>query len=316
MSQLESNKPNIVLDEPVFITGIARSGTSLLYRCLLSHSHFKPELNDNTVKLTVESKVFLQFENIYNSDNAEWYMVRNHDIKNQFLKSVANAKYYQKIGNFPYQILRKHSSSRTLRQIAFKLGLNHIVLRKYFYYAQEARKVLRIIEKTPDHIRQIPEIRATFSNAKIIFLYRHPIDVLSSVRKRKKRTEQSGREVKSWLKISIEDFCGNYESLVKIALNEMQNDGGKQFMLLKYEDLTSHVDENFQKICDFISIPFEEQMIPQSKKTKKNDLAGLSGGEIVTKTKNWEDFLCRRDAQAVETKLSDLMKELNYEKYT
>lgn len=307
-----------VLAPPVFITGIPRSGTTLLYSSMFSHSHFKSELPEDSIGLNAESKVFMRTRNVFHSGNADRYLINNQAIKNDFLDSTVNIRRYQKIGNKPYEMIFRYTSHTALRKMSFKLGLNHIVLRKYFQYAKAARMVKRIVEKTPHHIMRIPEIRATFPNAKCIFLYRHPVDVISSFRKRLKLAKEHVGEPEGldWLKVSIEDFCRKYKDRIRAALCEVQSDQNENFMMLKYEDLVSQPYEAFQKICSFIDEPFEEQMIPEGESAKKAKYSEFLGGRIVAKTKDWGDFLTQDDAKLVEDKLSELMNVLDYGRYT
>lgn len=307
-------------ESPVFILGVPRSGTTLMYTILLEHSAFKSQaINERKISLTTESKAFSYAHVVYSSENADRYLLQNQKIKNQFLDSIKNIKSYQKLGNFFYKsLLKSNNSNAILRKVAYIIGLNHIVLRSYFYHAKIARNVTRIIEKTPDHIDRLPEIKATFPNAKYIFIYRHPIDVLSSYRKRLKISMEGKNKSGglNWLKLSPEDFCKRYQKYIDLAFKEKTNNP-KNFMLIKYENLTANAYETLQEICNFLQEAFEETIIPTNESPGKEDrFSPFLGGKIVQHTKKWENFLNEDDSRLVEDILSKLMKQLNYPRYT
>lgn len=318
MSSEKNTSLTDALDQPVFITGIPRSGTTLLYSILLSHSSFKPELADNPTGRMAESKAFTQIKNFTDSESVDRYLLNNTTIKSQFLDSVSRIRRYQKIGNKPYFILQKLPANAAIRKLIFKLGLNHKLLRSYFYHAKLARGVNRIVEKTPNHIKRLPEIWATFPDAKCIFLYRHPVDVFSSFRKRLKLAQQhpDKSEKSDWLNLTTEEFSRLYESLIRTALHATIHGRGDNLMLLKYEDLTAQPYACLQNICSFINAPFEEQMIPDKESQGTAKYSGHIGGKIVTKTKQWQDTFSRDEAKLLEDKLSEILNTLQYQRYT
>jgi hypothetical protein len=318
LKQLKNTSFSAELDQPVFIMGIPRSGTTLLYSCMLSHPSLRPDLARNSKGFLAESKAFIRPNNVFDSEQADKYLIYNQSVKNKFLASVSKIRFYQTIGNLPYRFLGRRTTNSEYRKMAFKLGLNHVVLQQYFQYAKAARRVNRIVEKTPGHIEKIPEIRATFPNAKCIFLYRHPIDVFSSYRKRLKIAESNTDEKESlaWLRITIKDFIRNYRSRVQIAFHEVNSSNRKNFMMLKYESMTHYPRDTFEEICDFLDEPFEEQIIPRGESQQDSRYSGFLGGEIVNKTKDWEDFIDRKNAQLIEDRLSDIMEKLRYHRYT
>jgi len=213
---------NLMKDEsPVFIVGAARSGTSLLYGILLRHSSFKCQQKSNqSIPRSHESHVFDYPKVAYSSKFALNYILQDKKLHSQFLESIKLIRDYQNfLGNFLYiSCLKKN----IFRKTAYKINLSHLVLRTYFYYAKQSRQVARILEKTPSHIFRLPEMKVTFPKAKYLFIYRHPVEVFSSYKRRFKMSQEE--EFKSaggkWLEVSIEKFCKNYRDSIDIALKE------------------------------------------------------------------------------------------------
>ena len=306
-------------ESPVFIMGVPRSGTTLLYTMLLKHSSFKVSAEKPPkFGIAVESGVFMNPQKIHSSISANHYFLKNKEVFGEFLESIESIKKYQKIGNFLYNRRRLRTRiNPSLKAIIYRLGLNHLVLRSYFYHAKIARKVTRILEKTPRHIEKASEVQITFPKAKIIFIYRHPLDVLSSFRKRLEigKKEKPDSEIPGFWGMSTQDFCKLYQRCIDLAWRENRNNP-ENFRIIKYEELTANPEHTLQKICEFLEEKFEENMIPTGAAPNKAKYSPFLGGKVVQKTKEWGEFLDEDEAQLVESILSKLMQKLNYPQYT
>ena len=308
-------------ESPVFIVGAPRSGTSILYRTLQRHSSFKPQKckDRSGVELT-ESNIFKNPYSTYSgsNSNALAYMLGDEDYYYQFLNMTKPIQNFQRllIGK---EILQKGAPLiKVFRTSLWRVTKNDILIRIFLYYAKQARGMKRILEKTPQHISRLPEIKETFPKAKLLFMPRHPIDVYSSYQRRLKdsiKLSLPQSEIK-WLKLSPQAFWRKYSSYLHLALKEKAaNPSG--FMLIKYEDFTSEPQATLHHILSFLREPYEESSLPEDKieKTSWKADSNLFGG-IKTKTKSWKDFTGESDAKFIEDQLSELMVKLNYPRYT
>jgi hypothetical protein len=243
------------------------------------------------------------------------YILQDKKLHSQFLESIKLIRDYQNfLGNFLYiSCLKKN----IFRKTAYKINLSHLVLRTYFYYAKQSRQVARILEKTPSHIFRLPEMKVTFPKAKYLFIYRHPVEVFSSYKRRFKMSQEE--EFKSaggkWLEVSIEKFCKNYRDSIDIALKEQALNPTK-FLAIKYEDMTANTQLTIQNICIFLEELYEEDMIVERESKTIWKIDPFLGGKVVKQTKKWQDFISETDAQVIEDNLSDVMTRLNYSRYT
>lgn len=212
---------------PVFIVGEARSGTTILYRLLQKHSSFKPlELNLSETKiLSYTNRAFLF---TYSPKDILAYMLNNMEIYQRFVKTI-----------HPIQVLHRYVNFWPNTQLStiytwwWCINFNHILLRVFFYYAQQARGCRRIIEKTPIHLKNVTKLLTTFPHGKLLYIYRHPIDVYTSYKKRDKI------EHAEWTDISPEYFCRKYQAAITRALS-LSDQKKPFFLLICYEKLTKN----------------------------------------------------------------------------
>lgn len=176
------------------------------------------------------------------------------------------------------------------------------------YHAQKARACKRIVEKSPHHYRYISNILSTFPKAKIIYIYRHPMGVFSSYKRREKcDSEFAG--------ITHQRFCIRYRKSVNIVL-ESANRKKESIYLVRYEAFTQTPESEFHKICEFLGEPFEKEAV----KEKNPDLSKWKPdpylfGPITLKTKDWRDYCALDEARYIENGLKLTMQKLNYISY-
>ena len=308
-------------ESPVLIVGAPRSGTSILYRTLQRHLSFKPQKcqDKSEVELT-ESNIFKNPYSTYSgsNSNALAYMLYDQGYYHQFLDMTKSIQNYQRllIGK---EILQKVVPLiKVFRNSLWRVTQNDILIRIFLYYAQQARGMKRILEKTPQHISRIPEIKETFPQAKLLFMPRHPLDVYSSYQRRLKDSIKLGLSQSKikWLQLSPQAFCRKYSSYLHLGLEE-NTSNPSSFMLIRYEDFTSQTKVTLHKIFDFLEEAYEEKCIPENKNQRPDwqaDSYLFSG--IKNHTKSWKDFTDESDAKSIEEELAELMVKLNYPRYT
>jgi hypothetical protein len=285
--------------KPVFIVGAPRSGTTLLYRTLLKHPSFKLR------KLCLEeTKIFLKPDIAQISSHKPAplfnYMLNDKNAYQDFLASIKLEKKWQLA---LYKSGLYHFLSD--KPVFWRFSLNKRVIRKYFYYARQARGGKRIVEKTPRHLLEYNRILHSFPNAKIIVTLRHPVDVFSSYIRRKKRDPGS-----DWLNITLSEFIKRYREMSVNAIELSESD---EAICVKYEKFVRNPENEFKQICMHLDEPFIPELLSEGEKSLADYKADpFLAKPITQKTKNWSDFLNIDQVIAIENSLADEMKKFGY----
>lgn len=298
-------------EQPVFIVGPARSGTTLLYRTLLKHPAFTVHARDASFALA-ESMVFTRPENLYSADpdpteRARAYCLHDQQALHAFYKHLPRIQRYRAY----FQSCRGDNGT-------FRQHLHHWLLRCYFHYAKQARRTNRLLEKTPNHIHHINDILSTFPKAKIIFIYRHPVDVFSSYRKRLKREQELGTPVEQmqWLTISPAEFCEHYRYSIENGLNWLRQKPDSIFAV-KYETLVQEPEDTLNHLLHNLTLPADAKTLLAADVSQTHNTIDENANKAITATtKNWSDHLCNEDAQQIEQTLQALMNTLDYSRYS
>lgn len=299
--------------EPVFIVGCPRSGSSLLYRTLLKHSAFtSPDLR--------AADPFQQISETYIFRHAgashriprdgqpflQDYMLGDENCYRAFLEAIEPVRRLHRWGPSvvgPY--LARHSTA------VWKLGRNPDVVQAFFYYAHRARGGRRILEKTPYHHLYMRMMEVAFPRCRLLIVFRHPIDVYTSYRKRYQR--EPGAQ---WADLSFRDFCRRYAQTVRIV-DAYRRRGGRALLELRYEELTERPEAELGRVLEFLGEPFEANLVGEASDPRASwDVDPHLFGAIVQKTKAWQEFLTAAEAAEIEDRLAEAMIQLGYRRYT
>lgn len=112
------------------------------------------------------------------------------------------------------------------------------------------------LDKTPRYYRIIPEIYHLFPDAKFIFLFRNPLAVYSSI-------------IKSWLNNSPDRLMASgYRHDVLIGPHQLVNSYDlikEHAYRIQYEDLVTNPTYEVEALCEYLSVPFDKEIIKYGK---------------------------------------------------
>lgn len=304
MSQLLKISAKMKATRPVFIVGEARSGTSILYRTLQKHPSFRPLEPDLT-----ETQIFSHLRRTFMFSSSypkalSRFMLDDAGRYEQFLRSIRPIRVVSALSIGLNLMFRDRS------ELVWYGNLNHLLLRSYFFHAMRARGCRRLIEKTPTNTANLSRLERTFPRAQFLYVYRHPVDVFSSYRRRADDDQQA-----TWAAgLTPEDFCTSYRTSTERVLGWVAE--RTNLRMVRYEAFTSHPEEELRGISDFLGEEFDREMVLE----RKPDLGRWRGdpllwGEIVPYTKDWREHMDGAEADIIQTVLADLMRRLGYEPY-
>lgn len=236
---------------PVIILGMHKSGTSMLAKIVEESGVFVGRRKDENN----EALFFIKLNTwMLHQTNASWDNPYNFHFINTFLKEHV------------VRVLDRHL--RGIRRIEF-LGIN-----KFFKYTDIRNLDIPWGWKDPRNTFTIEIWKELFPHAKILHIYRNPIDTAESLRRREEKIQ---REFKSSLKKKMKEFflinkVGYGESLRVQSISESyklwEEYVNKAFSLsrefkdnilhIRYESFLDNPKEGLTNILEFLEIEIEE----------------------------------------------------------
>lgn len=276
----------------IFIVGSSRSGTTMTSRMLNKHTniftfnelHFYEQLwreQDQTKILNQQQAIELL--NILFSTQRDGYFLKTADTK--------------------YSI----ESEEIIKQLnGHKKLFPHELYKAFLQYEVSKNNKTIGCEQTPRNVYYIDSIITHFQNPKFIHIVRDPRDVLLSQKNRWKRRKFSGNTVpfkqtmRQWINyhpITIGKLWTGANKTIYLHKNK------PYYYVVKYENLLMQPEEEAKKICTFIGIPFQKEMIKiphigSSLREDKPNQLGIDKSKISGWRKGGlnptEIFICQR----------------------
>lgn len=278
--------------QPVFIVGSPRSGTTLLAAMLAAHSKLScgPETHFFRWLESTDGQRLLDPDN---------WPVQAVD----FVCSISRTTFTDENRRLlidHYNLHPDQISSFLQKQKPSTAAIVASVTEQYMH--QQGKE--RWAEKTPDHLEHLPDIRSAFPDAQIVRILRDPRDVALSLLK-------VPWGVSSLLEGLL--FWTRQDEISRAFFEKDQN-----CYTLRFEDLIASPQVELEKLCEFLDIDFEPQMLDTSQ-TGKN----LNSREVAWKRKSsqpidhtriqvWRRELATGDNQMAEALIGDRLKAYRY----
>ncbi len=231
---------NLNFEQPFFIFGSGRNGSTMLNRMLNGHD-----------------ELFLPSEQYFLGNSIIKFKLYNFLIWRDLLKIIigellpSTGSHTWEFG--PDEIFRKlnESSDKSLQLLIDQV---------YRAYGNKIRVFKKWGDTTPLNTLYIPEIYSVFPKAKYIFLIRDGRDVVASYKRGGDylgKLSDPNLAVKHWMN-AIE----KYDWLAKHT----------EVKCVQYEDLVNNPTEVLSEICQFLGVDFQQRMLDFHKEKPKNDL--------------------------------------------
>lgn len=234
-------------------------------------------------------------------------------LKKEFQQTQKKELFRKKLIDFWYDQktrmrdmgLSKEQVLNTAKKLDISDPVNLFTLQLTMYRLE--RDTLIVGEKTPRHMLHIPDILDAYPNAKIIALFRDPRAKAYSEIKAQFGSPSVLVSTRRWRK-----YVKTHEQLERELVS-------RQYMMLRYTDLISDVEGTLQKICTFLGVSFEEQMLNYFDRNE----TGFAKGEISWKKQTlepiqqnrndeWKSGLTDWQIALIEDSAGEYLEKMNY----
>tara|TARA_B100000700_G_scaffold148161_1_gene165051 strand:+ start:5057 stop:5995 length:939 start_codon:yes stop_codon:yes gene_type:complete len=241
--------------EPVFIVGPERSGTSLLFQQVSNHPKFC-DFSHATVETFCFVKPWLLLEPA-GPENYEMRVYLGQKNLKVFQDSIVPLIERNKMLSLE-GMSRQYLNHPNREKIWFERRYKHIN-RAFFYSSWKHLGEKRLVEKTPAHIRCANEILETFPKAKLLICTRSPGEIIASHKKRYKKEIELGKSANdpsiAWLAHSTEDYM-KYLNSINNNINTLLDEMPESVKVVPYGDLTSSPDKTLKNVYQFIGVDY------------------------------------------------------------
>lgn len=154
-----------------------------------------------------------------------------------------------------------HYVEEAMEELGFnQRGLENLLWDRMMARALEASGKDFIVNKTPHNLFMWQRIARCWPDAQYIFLLRHPAAIYDSWYRARK---------KSWSKDEA------VESTLKYVQKLDEARSGLEGVTVKYEDLTADPEREIRRICEYLQVDFEPDMLDYGSKDHGKLKAGL-----------------------------------------
>lgn len=226
---------------PIFLFSLPRAGSTMLQKVLMNHRE---------ITSTAEPWLLLPF----------YYALRKEGMLTDYNHGEGSIAFHDFVNNLP------HKEADYFKSVgAFANEL---------YDKQCANNETYFLDKTPRYYNIIPEISKSFPDAKFIFLFRNPTNIMASI-------------IQTWSKGKLYKLK-EFDKDLYYGLSALSN--GYQLLndrsyALKYEDYVVEPEKYTKEICDYLEIEYDNSML---KNFRYGEIKGVMGDP--TGSKNYSEI--------------------------
>jgi len=285
---------------PIFICGSMKSGTTLLIQLLDNHS--------DLFVLPGDSHFFNQYNtwkrNDFNSIMDAWiHSLINPSGKEPFWFLGPDLETLADFSKYLYYFLNQTSYEIFVCVVmaayaAIGNDESNLPEKKYW------------VEKTPSNELHVPFLIQKFPDAKFIHIVRDPLENLVSLMKLNELRKRN---------LSIYENAFHMKKQFKAGRKNQKKMGEKKYHIIKYEELVSEPEKILKEICEFLNITFEKTL----QEPTENGVSAMSNsmfknsrvrGKILDQS-NKQRFKKHLETTTINDILSIFEKEASYFDY-
>lgn len=283
-------------DHPaVFICGMARSGTTVMVQSLARHPVFASSVRQ------LETRAFGMGREIVAAvaDPEQRQAIFVGDQRDRA------AEHLRWLDDRPILPLKRQLLQRHLDALATA----------YLWFAWQGRHVERLLEKTPQHVRQLERVFRCFPRASVVVLVRHPLDVYASFKSRLERGIASGlsEDRLEWLRVTPGSFAERYVESTRAAVSAAARFPA-QVHFIRYEHLTAEPEQTFRAVLDLLQVPWDDRVIEDADAAPAQPNYGRLSpqGAVAANPSVWPTVMSVEEARDVERATASARDQLGY----
>ena len=290
------------MDNPVFILGAHKSGTSLLRSLFDGH----PDLYVvpfgthifNLLDFPISNPYFENYKvgSEINTENFINHIKSINQSNDQYSDSINLNRFDLNVFNSNF--VSKHDTKNIIINYLESIQKSDLLV--------DFSSNKRIIEKSVTHHEYALELSLLFPNAKFIHLIRNPYANWVALRKYKSISKGG-----PLLYRVAKTFQNNYYYL------ERNKRTIKNYQVLKYEDLLSETESTIKSICSFLDLAFEPTLLSPTKNGEVwsgNSTSDTKFNSVSTKNiDKWKSSVQPIDIYYVNRLFSSFLKSYSYD---
>lgn len=280
-----------------FIIGRPRSGTTLLRTLLDAH----PE-----VKIPPEYPVILDLYKQFGS-----FPIPDEQSRNRFLQAFKQPLTFD-FWKYEYLCINEEALLRDLKKLHAQASFAEVIKLFHFHASSlfKKGKVNLIGDKNPVYALYTRRLMKIFPEARFIYIHRDYRDNFVSMRKFEFEAPN----------IILQAYRWNYITSLMLKLRKQHPE---KFLFVNYEELASFPEREFQKVCNFLNIGYNESVFEFYK--QQNQTFDLIGKEMFMKyhesltqpispknTNLWKTRLSQREVRLADAICKKNGSLLNY----
>lgn len=301
------------LEKPVFICGHRKAGTTLLINLFDGVNDAIVYPDDSGFfymyypkyalgKFSDREKINRLVERVAKENLCEL-------INRQTVDSITKANLLEKQNHFINKLIGYNTKDFTTKDI-----LEYFIENFRKAFQKEAKPKCWIEKTTSTEIYAI-EIKNWFKNAKFIHVIRDPRDNLSSLLSGwEKRYNKFNPSVNHLIHSMIERGLLGFN----MAITNRKIIGKSNYLVVKYEDLTSNPNGTMKELAKFVGISFSDILLQPSifgNNWAGNNFEGkVFKGVSAKNVGKWKTRISQENAMLMEYYFSDLMDYFGYKK--
>jgi len=290
--------------KPIFIIGVPRSGTTLLYNILSKHPHLGYFTSDDLEFMIPKDK---QKEIIQNWKKLKFEIKKVPQNEDNFFASMAYRKSLgQKIPK-PISIegeifWKKYFGFDFITDVSDEVKST---LSKEISSLLERQKKQRFLNKAPQNCMRLSALQKCFPDGKFICILRDPRSVISSAleRQEKEGSFDFGIPIKNIEKFnqlnSVEKWAWAYQEILEQVYKFSLSQDKGAFLKMEYEKLASNPESVIHEIFDFCEIDVVSSltsMIPQ----------------ISDMSEKWKSRITKNDEKKIFDIVNPILQKMKY----